>query len=822
MIEAKNEQPITTETCTRYLDEEEDREMDLSQWKQPQEEAKSGIDTLRRLLTPKENGNPVYQRHEIDKRVIYLGKWYPDRFVSDHEPATEDRVNSIRTMCSKILTISYTNSSGRTYFDVLNREKPEKHYLGRQQPLGYNDVFQYNAVSVTNLTEKVRHATSAFLYHDIDIENCHPVIFNFIYTLLFGNESKYISDYINRRQHHLETIQTQFGVARKLAKQLFIRICYGGSYQSWVSDLENDYGVELDEEHEEPKICKGMVREITSIQKGLRDHFQELWNWIPKDSKKSAKQQKNSHLSYFTQEIEKKLLNFMAEKSEHMFGISPCVFSFDGFMVYREDVHDMDSYLRFLEDQVYREWGITHFKMTNKEMERPKWVEDLMKWHGFFDRVFQPTRMNLLQHSKASEALKNMSDEEKEGVYRHFEFQQAYIEQWYFYIQNPFTFCCHDGEKLTRMSKQSFRDSMEKFGSFLRWYLNQEGRWYHKIDFLPPPMDTGHMPVYNLFQGFKASTIPKPVNEPTYLDRIKEHIRVLTNYDEASASYLTGYLGHMFKNPGELPKTALGFISNQGAGKGSFFGAITQNFIGENYRWHNGIEGLTGRFADNSGALMVVTDEVNGIDAHKVVDKTQFLITEPFIQQETKNVQPVDVRNFGRYLFFSNNDNPLKVDPNDRRFVIFRCSDDKAKDTEYFEQLLYALNHPPTIREAYDYFIENAWTRVDLMRNRPMTEQYRDMQKLNQPVRVQFAEWLNEEHKEAETQQRTVEYNARDFYRDFQTFQKEYGLNYPWNPTKFGVEMKKLSSIGITKTHTSNGNKYRVDLTKLSEFFDTE
>ena len=217
---------------------------------------------------------------------------------------------------------------------------------------------------------------------------------------------------------------------------------------------------------------------------------------------------------------------------------------------------------------------------------------------------------------------------------------------------------------------------------------------------------------------------------------------------------------------------------------------------------------------------MVVTDEINGADAHKVADKTKFLITEPYIQQETKNVQPVEVRNFGRYLFFSNNDNPLKVDPTDRRFVIFRCSDDKANDTEYFGELRYALSHPPTIREAYDYFIENAWSRTDLMRNRPITEQYRDMQKMNQPLRLQFAEWLNESHLEEEESSDSVDYKAMDFYEEFKTFQKDCGFNYQWNPKKFGVEMKKLESIGITRKHTREGNQYVVDFTTLNEYFN--
>ena len=66
------------------------------------------------------------------------------------------------------------------------------------------------------------------------------------------------------------------------------------------------------------------------------------------------------------------------------------------------------------------------------------------------------------------------------------------------------------------------------------------------------------------------------------------------------------------------------------------------------------------------------------------------LITAPAIEWEQKGKDAVVLANYMRLLFFSNNENPVKIGPTDRRFQVIECGQQKPS-AEYFGKLVEAF-----------------------------------------------------------------------------------------------------------------------------------
>ena len=64
---------------------------------------------------------------------------------------------------------------------------------------------------------------------------------------------------------------------------------------------------------------------------------------------------------------------------------------------------------------------------------------------------------------------------------------------------------------------------------------------------------------------------------------------------------------------------------------------------------------------------------MNGKDSFTGSEVLKNLIVSPKISFEEKNVMTCMVNNCNRFVFFSNNDTPVKIELSDRRFVVFEA-----------------------------------------------------------------------------------------------------------------------------------------------------
>jgi hypothetical protein len=103
--------------------------------------------------------------------------------------------------------------------------KPAKHGFGR--------VYADKGLSLQFFPKSIRHTLAKSIYHDIDIANAHPCILS---QLCSKNNwpSPKLQDYVNNREFYLQSVMDRCIVTRNQAKELFLRLSYGGTFVKWM------------------------------------------------------------------------------------------------------------------------------------------------------------------------------------------------------------------------------------------------------------------------------------------------------------------------------------------------------------------------------------------------------------------------------------------------------------------------------------------------------------------------------------------------------------------------------------------------------------
>lgn len=222
------------------------------------------------------------------------------------------------------------------------------------------------------------------------------------------------------------------------------------------------------------------------------------------------------------------------------------------------------------------------------------------------------------------------------------------------------------------------------------------------VRFFPfsPEEDDRTLPIdyINTFEGFKA----QPVDESVDMEKIQpllDHIfEVLADGSKENYEYILSWLAHIVKNPRQKTGVALVLLSEaQGAGKGIFTNFLLEKVFGRSVSTCIGdLERVVHRFNSSlDKKLLVVLDEVKPVDAgayHKTFDTLKYMITEPTLQIERKGLETVEEESYLNFFITTNNSFAVRVEQTDRRYALFRCSDKKVGDENYFKEFGKSLD----------------------------------------------------------------------------------------------------------------------------------
>lgn len=236
---------------------------------------------------------------------------------------------------------------------------------------------RYAKLSLQGLHRPIRHAIAKEIYHDIDICNAHPVItlelckkLEFTHRLLAeycANRTACINRWIGTKvkEYDFKTKITATRILRNKddVKQYVLKLSYGGGNKNSdcaeLNEMWERYQELLEKAYNHPDFKRHRERAI-------RNHKKEGKEW---DNKKG------SCMSYYLGEFENNVLTqmelFLQEKV-----IRYGALCFDGLMVYKSDVEDLQELLTQLETRLAEKFGFT-LKLACKPMEEDVNISDL-------------------------------------------------------------------------------------------------------------------------------------------------------------------------------------------------------------------------------------------------------------------------------------------------------------------------------------------------------------------------------------------------------------------------------------------------------------
>lgn len=294
-------------------------------------------------------------------------------------------------------------------------------------------------------------------------------------------------------------------------------------------------------------------------------------------------------------------------------------------------------------------------------------------------------------------------------------------------------------QRYSRMTVSAFEKSatdievIKNWSKYSRFHIS-----YTDIRFRPQT-DQLDVAVLNTWQGIPIAKIGanqrmSPDPQPFF-----DHIRnIICNGNQQATDYFINLLALKVQRPWQRWHIAPVLIGDQGTGKTSFvkkFGEV----LGTYFKCSSFSKVATGFNYSIHDKLLILCDEETSQDAKvKLTEVIKDRITNDEWDFEEKYLPTVSKRVYMDFIIASNNRNPVKVEPNDRRFFVLEVSDRykgvASKETrDYFSRLCNV--DPYAIYTALmEHTIPNDFSSLDI----PDTAVRRRLKNLNLPSPIDF------------------------------------------------------------------------------------
>lgn len=365
------------------------------------------------------------------------------------------------------------------------------------------------------------------------------------------------------------------------------------------------------------------------------------------------------------------------------------------------------------------------------------------------------------------------------------------------------------------------KNGVKKDHSFYEKYVSDPNKLtYDNMGYYP---DNSKCPSYtfNIYVPPLASFTPP--NKDIDLSKIFKHIDIMTGYSAGGSKFFIQYLAHIVQKPDTLCGMIILLYGVQGAGKDILIDWFGKHILGNHlYKKVGDPYGLVSKFnSDFNGKLLLHCEEFNKGFMTKHQDDLKRLATNDTLTYEGKGSNSISAPNYGRMFMTTNNKDALIVENNDRRYVMFQSSSEKAKDKLYFDELIASMKDAEVARAFYDHLME-----VDLSDfshlNRPKTELYVEMKEQSIHPVLQWISDCEEDFvipdDETECYKKTTEwlelFNNWHFKNNLQRL----------STTAFGTFISEMTSkdCGIEKRKPKNVSKILIDRQKVLEYLENE
>lgn len=230
-----------------------------------------------------------------------------------------------------------------------------------------------------------------------------------------------------------------------------------------------------------------------------------------------------------------------------------------------------------------------------------------------------------------------------------------------------------------------------------KWLQSELRKTYEKIVF----KEKGGPNEYNL--GGKIS-FPRKKGDPKLFEYLCTDI--MANGNKKKGKYLIQWCARIVQRPWDKCSVVPVVIGEQGTGKGLLFDTIMGQILGHWYNKVTTAETLKEKFnVEQSKKFFTFIDEGTWKGDHKEAAILKGLTGSRTIIVEEKFGGRYPLDNPSAYAIASNNTDAVKVETGNRRFLIFKVSDQHAQDEEFFNNFFDWLANHQGLEIIYDYLM---------------------------------------------------------------------------------------------------------------------
>lgn len=679
------------------------------------------------------------------------------------------------------------------------------------------------------MKREIRAHLAAPIYWDVDMVNSSPAMLK--QTLdMYNVTAPMLSRYVLHREESITEVMEQCEVDREAAKNLFIRIVFFGCVDAWVqSDGPQLSGV--------PTWVRDLSNELQKAATELLAHpdFGTLNAYVA--SRKVTGNRLGKTVSMFLQTKERECLDALVEAVQND-GRTVGALIYDGMHIEK----DMNDGPDGIEVETLQRWRAHVRRKTGYDIglavkrfdPNPLWTAADTgcrgtESEGYWDDRWMSGETPMLSYEdmksrwerrafKAVVMGRYVREERTErAVYTRHQLIDAYEHLRYTIVTVK-----EDGDIKVRRHPFIFGGSSTN--APVSWLADPQIRAYKYMGMYPPPLD-GPENLYNTWDGFNAARY-KPTKEvDVESEAVRAYIGHLTKLlhgDQPSVDYVMKWMAQIFQEPGIKRGIALIIKGGEGAGKNRLVDLLNL-MVGEDKFFETAKPSTTlyGQFTQSRrDKFIIAINEASGGDNFSANDVIKDMITAPTFVCEGKGKDAVTARCYARFVFTTNNDNVLRVNPDSRRFVVFDVSNELVGDTAYFNRLSAHIEDPHGRHEFHRYLMAVDLSNTNWTSDRPITEYYRRMVELNLDREYQFlkSQVLLPAHY---VRKASVTMLARTMFNEFKEWLIETSTSgtprYETTETKFGNKMGALVSgsgmmPGVTKKKTEKGWRYNFEV----------
>jgi hypothetical protein len=185
-----------------------------------------------------------------------------------------------------------------------------------------------------------------------------------------------------------------------------------------------------------------------------------------------------------------------------------------------------------------------------------------------------------------------------------------------------------------------------------------------------------------------------------------------------------------------------------------------------------------------------------------------------------KGQKAYKIKSFHRCCGFTNNNEPIPLPKDTRRFFVCRSSDEKIGDVEYFNKLSEMLENDDVIKTCFEYFKSIPDLQHFRMLKLPITDYAKELMEMKiDPVELWFKNYISDKFNE-------TEYTIKqcDLFDIFKTYLFKNMPNYVngYNPISFGIRLNRLKIDGIEKKKRNFGNIITLNIDKIYKHYNID